>query len=128
MSLPPGTHVGSYRVVGPLGKGGMGEVYRALDTRLGRDVAIKILPAEFTGDAERVARFDREARVLASLNHPAIAAIYGIEEAPGHRALVLEFIDGGTLADVLNTAGRGLAVNTVLDLARQIAEALDAAH
>jgi serine/threonine protein kinase len=108
----------------------MGEVYRAVDTRLGRDVAIKILPALFTGDAERVARFDREARVLASLNHPGIAAIYGIEDAANLRALVLEFIDGGTLADLLTAAGRGrgLPLDTTLGLARQIAEALDAAH
>lgn len=130
MSLAPGTHVGSYRVVGPLGKGGMGEVYRAQDLRLGRDVAIKILPSMFTTDAERVARFDREARVLASLNHPGIAAIYGIEEADSVRALVLEFIDGGTLADLLIATGarRGLAPATALGLARQVAEALDAAH
>jgi serine/threonine protein kinase len=130
MSLPPGTHVGSYRVVGPLGKGGMGEVYRARDVRLGRDVAIKILPSIFTTDVDRIARFDREARVLASLNHPGIAAIYGIEEAESLRALVLEFIDGGTLADLLiaAAAGRRLPTATALGLARQIAEALDAAH
>ncbi|HZM96034.1 MAG TPA: serine/threonine-protein kinase [Vicinamibacterales bacterium] len=120
--------IGAFRVLEKLGEGGMGEVYRALDTRLGRDVAIKMLPAAFTGDADRVARFEREARVLASLNHPAIATIYGIEEAASLRALVLEFIDGGTLADLLTGAGHGLAVNTVLGLARQIAEALDAAH
>jgi eukaryotic-like serine/threonine-protein kinase len=132
MSLAPSTQVGSYRVVGPLGKGGMGEVYRAVDTRLGRDVAIKILSAEFTGDADRVARFEREARVLASLSHPAIAAIYGIEEAAGLRALVLEFIDGGTLADRLAaravSAGRALPIDEVLAIARQVASALDAAH
>src|SRR5688572_5210555 len=130
MPLSPGTHVGSYRVVGPLGKGGMGEVYRATDTRLHRDVAIKVLPAAFTSDAERLARFDREARVLASLNHPGIAAIYGIEETPDTRALILEFVDGGTLADrlVAAGAGRGLPLPTVLSVSRQIAEALDAAH
>ena len=130
MPLSPGTHVGSYRVVEPLGRGGMGEVYRATDTRLHRDVAIKVLPAAFTSDAERLARFDREARVLASLNHPGIAAIYGIEQTRDTRALVLEFVDGGTIADLLIAAGagRGLPLGTVLGLARQIAEALDAAH
>jgi serine/threonine protein kinase/WD40 repeat protein len=130
MTLAPGARVGVYSVVGPLGAGGMGEVYRARDTRLGRDVAIKVLPAAFTRDADRLARFDREARVLASLNHPGIAAIYGIEETASTRALVLELVDGGTLADLLvaSKTGRGLAVDVALRLAREIAEALDAAH
>ena len=129
MPLSPGTQLGTYRVVGSLGKGGMGEVYRARDLRLGRDVAIKVLPSIFTTDADRLARFDREARVLASLNHPGIAAIYGIEETASLRGLVLEFVDGGTLADLLIAGGgRGLALATALSLARQIADALDAAH
>jgi eukaryotic-like serine/threonine-protein kinase len=92
---------GVYEIVEPLGAGGMGEVYRARDTRLDRNVALKVLPQAFTGDAERLARFDREAKVLASLNHPGIAAIHGIEECHGVGALVLEFVEGGTLADRL---------------------------
>jgi len=115
----------------------MGEVYRARDSRLGRDVAIKILPPVFTADPERVARFDREARVLAALNHPHIGAIYGIEEvsgAPGTgvRALVLELVEGETLADRLaasmGRSGHGLPVAEALSIARQIADGLDAAH
>jgi eukaryotic-like serine/threonine-protein kinase len=110
----------------------MGEVYQARDTRLSRDVAIKVLPRAFTDHADRLARFEREARVLASLSHPGIAAIYGIEEGQGVHALVLELVDGGTLADRLSAragAGRhGLAMDEVLSIARQIADALDAAH
>ena len=103
----------------------MGEVYRARDTRLGRDVAIKVLPAAFTSDPDRLARFEREARTLAALNHPHIAAIYGIEEAKGVRALVLELVEGETLA---NRIARGLKVGDALAIARQIVSALDAAH
>ena len=88
-----------YEIGSPLGFGGMGEVYRARDTKLGRDVAIKILPRAFTSDPERLARFEREARMLAALNHPNIGAIYGLEDADGVRALVLELVDGETLAD-----------------------------
>jgi serine/threonine protein kinase len=105
----------------------MGEVYRARDTRLDRNVALKVLPLAFTRDADRLARFDREARVLASLNHPGIAAIHGIEECDGVRALVLEFVEGGTLADRL-ISNRTLAVDETIEMARQIADALDAAH
>ena len=99
MSLTAGMRLGSYQIVGPLGAGGMGQVYRAHDTKLGRDVAIKSLPAAFSLDPERLARFEREARVMASLNHPNIAAIYGVEEAGDVRALVLELVEGSTLAD-----------------------------
>jgi serine/threonine protein kinase len=127
VTLTPGSRFGAYEIVEPLGAGGMGEVYRARDTRLDRNVALKVLPQAFTRDAERLARFDREAKILASLNHPGIAAIHGIEECDGVRALVLEFVEGGTLADRL-IARRTLAVDETLDIARQIADALDAAH
>src|SRR5215471_2054043 len=103
MALAPGTRIGSYEVISAIGAGGMGEVYRARDTKLGRDVALKILPDAFITDAERVARFQREAQVLASLNHPNIATIHGLEGADAGRAsiraLVMEFVDGPTLAD-----------------------------
>ena len=99
MALSPGQRIGPYEVLGPLGTGGMGEVYRAHDTRLKRDVAIKVLPDSFTADRERLARFEREAQILASLNCPNIASIYGIEDIADSRALVLEFVDGLTLAD-----------------------------
>src|SRR5712664_2264482 len=98
MPVSAGTRLGSYEVVALLGAGGMGEVYRAHDTRLGRQVAVKILPEPFARDPERLARFEREAHVLASLNHPNIAAIYGLEETDGVRALVLELVEGPTLA------------------------------
>src|SRR5258706_988341 len=96
-----GRRIGAFQLQGLLGAGGMGEVYRARDAKLGRDVAIKILPRLFSADPERLARFEREARMLAALNHPHIGAIYGIEEAEGLRALVLELVEGGTLADRL---------------------------
>src|SRR5687768_3636327 len=99
MTLASGTRLGAYEVLAPLGAGGMGEVYRARDTELGRDVAIKILPEVFAADADRIARFQREAKVLASLNHPNIAQIYGLERMGNTRALVLELVDGPTLAD-----------------------------
>jgi Tol biopolymer transport system component len=124
--LAPGSSVGPYRIERLLGVGGMGEVYRARDPKLGRDVAIKILPHLFTNHPERLARFEREARVLASLNHPNIGAIYGLEEADAVRALVLELVEGETLADRIQ---RGPApVTDALTIARQIADALDAAH
>jgi serine/threonine protein kinase len=118
--------IGPYTIVAPLGAGGMGEVYRARDSKLGRDVAIKILPAHFTADPERRARFAREARTLATLNHPHIGAIYGLEEADGITALVLELVEGPALADRL--ARGALPIPRALAIARQIAEALEAAH
>ena len=131
MLLTPGTRLGPYEIQSALGAGGMGEVYRARDTRLKRDVALKILPESFATDPDRLARFQREAEVLASLNHPNIAAIHGIEEGPaeaGHhvRALVMELVEGETLADRI---ARGpLPLDEALPIARQIAEALEAAH
>ncbi len=126
MPLSDGTRVGSYEVLSALGAGGMGEVYRARDRRLDRDVAIKILPEPFAADAERIARFQREAKVLASLNHPHIAAIYGLEEADGVKALVMELVDGEDLAQRL--ARGAIPLDEALPIAKQIAEALDAAH
>jgi eukaryotic-like serine/threonine-protein kinase len=161
-----GKQVGPYRVVSKVGEGGMGEVYRARDTRLNRDVAIKVLPSALAGDLERLSRFEREAQVLASLNHPHVAQVYGLEEADGVRALVMEFVEGVTLAEVIRRAGtsrssgghhappsgrgeqaakgpgerptgsvsgaptttRGLPIDDALAIARQIADALEAAH
>jgi hypothetical protein len=124
--LSPGTRIGPYEVIEPLGAGGMGEVYRARDARLKRDVALKILPDSLATDADRLARMEREAQVLASLNHPHIAAIHGVEESNGTRALVLELVEGETLADRI---ARGpIPVAEALPIARQIAEALAAAH
>jgi eukaryotic-like serine/threonine-protein kinase len=148
MPLASGTRLGSYEIVAALGAGGMGEVYRAHDATLGRDVAIKILPEAWLSDPDRRARLDREARILASLNHPHIAAIYGVEDIGGTRALVLELVEGLTLAERLVPAARrrlsssgsgttltfstqvsnGLAVPEALAIARQIADALEAAH
>ncbi len=99
MPLEPGTTLGPYQVTAKIGEGGMGEVYQARDTKLDRDVALKVLPEAFTSDSDRLARFEREAKVLASLNHPNIGSIYGLEEAEGIRALVLELVEGPTLAD-----------------------------
>ena len=126
MTLNPGTHIGAYEILASLGAGGMGEVYRARDTRLTRDVALKIIPEAFSLDTDRLARFQREAQVLASLNHPNIAAIYGLEEAAGVKALVLELVEGDTLADRI-ARGR-IPLDEALPLARQIAEALESAH
>jgi Tol biopolymer transport system component len=121
-----GRHVGAYQVLSLLGVGGMGEVYRARDTKLARDVAIKILPPLFTSSPERLARFEREARMLAALNHPHIGAIYGLEDSDGIRALVLELVEGETLADRIQ---RGpLLLKEALPIAQQIADALEAAH
>ena len=99
MALTPGARLGVYEIIASIGVGGMGEVYRATDTTLGRQVAIKILPDAFASDAERMARFEREAKTLASLNHPHIAAIYGFEKSAGMHALVMELVEGPTLAD-----------------------------
>ena len=120
-------NIAHYEIVEQLGAGGMGEVYRARDPKLGRDVAIKVLPGVFLENPERRARFEREARVLASINHPHIGAIYGVEDADGYRALVLELIEGETLAGRITAAGR-LPVDEALGIAGQIAEALEAAH
>jgi Tol biopolymer transport system component len=127
MSLTSGTRLGSYEILGAIGAGGMGEVYRARDTQLNRDVAIKVLPALFALDAERLARFTREAQTLAALNHPNIAQIYGLEASAGNtRALVMELVDGDDLSVVIE---RGpMLPAEVLPIARQIAEALEAAH
>ena len=126
MTLSIGNRVGPYEILGALGAGGMGEVYRGRDTELNRDVALKVLPELFAADADRLARFKREAQVLASLNHPNIAAIYGLQDVPGGRALVLELVEGPTLAD-RSTAGP-IPLDDALSIARQIAEALAAAH
>jgi serine/threonine protein kinase/Flp pilus assembly protein TadD len=120
-----GRRLGGYQILDLLGAGGMGEVYRARDTRLGRDVAVKILPREFVSDPDRLARFEREARILASLNHPNIATIHEIEEADGVRAIVMELVEGETLADRI---ARGMQVRDALHVARQMADALHAAH
>lgn len=126
MPLAPGTRLGPYEIQAPLGAGGMGEVYRARDTKLRRDVAVKILPDVFTADPQRLARFEREAHLLAALNHPHIAAIYGLEDADGVRALVLELVDGETLAQRLR--GGSVPIAEALAIALQIADALEAAH
>jgi tRNA A-37 threonylcarbamoyl transferase component Bud32 len=126
MPLAAGTKIGPYEINSPLGVGGMGEVYLAQDTRLSRRVAIKILPDKFSCDAQRMARFDREAKVLASLNHPNIAAIYGLEEANGVRALVMELVDGPTLAERIKQGP--LPLDETLLIAKQIAQALEYAH
>ena len=126
MALTPGTRLGPYEVVALIGVGGMGEVYRAIDTNLKRAVAIKVLPTSVAADAERLARFQREAELLASLNHPHIAAIYGLEDADGVKALVLELVEGPTLADRI--AQGPIPLDEAIPIARQIAEAVEAAH
>jgi serine/threonine protein kinase/Tol biopolymer transport system component len=126
MTLAIGTRIGPYEIQSAIGAGGMGEVYRARDTKLARDVAVKVLPAALSSDPDRLTRFAREAQVLASLNHPNIAAIYHVEEAEGSSALVMELVDGETLADRI---ARGpIPIDEALPIARQIAEALEAAH
>jgi serine/threonine-protein kinase len=126
MSLVPGARIGPYEITALIGEGGMGQVYRARDTRLKRDVALKILPASFATDPERLARFQREAEVLATLNHPNVAAIHGLEESNGVKALVMELVEGPTLADRI--AEGAVPVDEALPIARQIADALEAAH
>jgi Tol biopolymer transport system component len=122
----PGARVGSYEIIAKLGEGGMGEVYRATDTRLKRQVALKVLPSSVTADPERLARFQREAEVLASLNHPNIASLHGLEESSGVKALVMELVEGPTLADRI--AQGPVPIEEALTIARQIADALAAAH
>src|SRR5438105_15559315 len=126
MSLASGMRLGPYEIVSALGAGGMGEVYRARDSKLNRDVALKILPEAVAIDSERIARFRREAQVLASLNHPHIAAIYGFEDSGSVHALVLELVEGPTLADRI--AQGPIPLNEALPIAKQIADALEAAH
>jgi eukaryotic-like serine/threonine-protein kinase len=121
-----GRAFGNYQFVGRLGAGGIGEVYRARDTRLGREVAIKVVPPSLASDRERLARFQREARVLAALNHPHVGGIYGLEVIDGAAALVLELVEGETLAERI--ARGALPIAEALNFAGQIAEALDAAH
>src|SRR5512140_2974321 len=118
MTLNPGTRLGSYEILAPLGAGGMGEVYRARDPRLARDVAIKALPAAFAQDPERLARFEREAKLLASLSHPNIAGIFGLEDVAGARYLVLEFIDGQSLEARLKRGA--LPLDEVLEVGQQV--------
>src|SRR3954452_11583653 len=131
MALTSGTRLGPYEVLGKLGAGGMGDVYRGRDTKLNRDVAIKVLPALFTADAERLARFEREAQTLAALNHPNIAQIFAIEGS----AIVMELVEGEDLAAIIAAASAapqprrpGLPLDEALAIARQIADALEAAH
>src|SRR5712692_7417153 len=126
MRIAPGSRLGPYDVVSPLGAGGMGEVWKARDMRLAREVAIKALPAALAGDPEHLARFEREARMLAALDHPNIGAIYGVEEAEGAVFLVLALVEGETLAERL--AGGPLPLAEALRVCRQIADALEAAH
>jgi serine/threonine protein kinase len=126
MPLTSGTRLGPYEILSAIGKGGMGEVYRARDTKLDRDVAIKVLPEEFASDPERLARFEREAKLLASLNHPNIAAIHGFEDADGVNALVLELVEGPTLAERIEQGP--IPVDEAIAIAKQIAEALEAGH
>src|SRR5262245_16776622 len=126
MAIPLGSRLGPYEILAPLGSGGMGEVYRARDTKLNRDVAIKVLLSTVANDADRLARFSREPQVLAALNHPNIAHIHGLEDSAGVPALVMELVEGPTLADRI--AQGALPVEEALPIARQIAEALEAAH
>ena len=124
--LRAGTTLGPYEIVAPLGVGGMGEVYRARDTKLNRDVALKILPDAFASDPDRLARFTREAQTLASLNHPNIAHIHGLEESGGVRARVMELVEGDDLSQ--RVARGAIPLDEALPIAKQIAEALEAAH
>src|SRR5262249_30101387 len=126
MALSVGTRLGPYEITGSIGAGGMGEVYRARDTKLDRDVALKVLPDSFVHDPDRLARFQREAKVLASLNHPNIAHIHGLEESNGVQALVMELVEGEDLAQRLTRGA--IPIDEALSIAKQIAEALEAAH
>src|SRR3954463_12162138 len=131
MPLPIGTRLGPFVIEASIGAGGMGEVYRARDSKLGRDVAIKVLPDLFASDSDRLSRFEREAKVLASLNHPNIAHIYGIEDSHGTSAIVMELVDGQTVADLIASSsiqGRTVALEDAVSIAIAVAEALEAAH
>jgi serine/threonine protein kinase len=124
--INPGTRLGVHEVTAQIGVGGMGQVFRARDTKLNRDVALKVLPESFAKDPERLARFTREAQTLASLSHPNIAAIYGIEESHGVRALVMELVEGDDLSQRITRGA--IPLGEALPIAKQIAEALEAAH
>src|SRR5262245_36270188 len=126
MGFAPGTRLGAYEVTAQIGEGGMGQVFRATDTKLKRQVAIKVLPPSLAADPDRLARFQREAEVLASLNHPHIAGIYGLEESGDLTALVMELVDGEDLSQRL--ARGAIPIDEALPIAKQIAEALEAAH
>ena len=126
MTITPGARLGPYEIVAPLGAGAMGEVWRARDAKLDREVALKFLPATFAEDPERLARFEREAKVLASLNHTGIAGIYGLHEHEGYRFLAMELVAGSDLAERLKKGS--VPFSEAVDLARQIAEALEVAH
>ena len=126
MPLSPGVRLGPYEILDAIGAGGMGEVYRARDSRLARDVALKVLPEAFARDADRMRRFEREAKVLASLNHPNIASLYGLEESKGARALVMELVEGTTLAERIKRGS--LPIEEALLVAKQIADGLEYAH
>jgi serine/threonine protein kinase len=127
MALASGTRLGSYEVVAQIGAGGMGEVYQAHDTKLGRDVAIKVLPEAFAHDADRLSRFQREAKMLAALNHSNIATIFGLEHSDGTHYLVMELVPGDTLQQRVKRDG-AVPIAEALAIAKQIAEALEAAH
>src|SRR5467141_543858 len=124
--LSPGTHLGTYKITGPLGAGGMGEVYRALDLRLGRDVAVKVLPEALASSPDRLARLEREARMIAGLNHPSIVTLYSIEEEDGIPFLTMELIEGQRLGSLVTPGG--LPLSRVLELSIPMADALAAAH
>src|SRR3972149_5550519 len=126
MAILPGTHLGPYEITALIGAGGMGEVYRAHDTKLGRDVAIKVLPEQFAREPERLARFQREAKMLAALNHPNIAAIYGLEQSGGPHYLVMELVEGPTLAERILSGP--VPVDETLPIAKQTADAVEYAH
>src|SRR5438552_819595 len=126
MTISAGTRFGPYEILAPLGAGGMGEVYRARDTRLGREVALKLLPEAFARDADRLARFEREARTVAALNHPNIVVLYSVEESRGVRFLTMELVEGETLDRLVSQGGLPLA--RVLDIGIALSDALVAAH
>src|SRR5215471_12425681 len=124
--MSPQSSIGPYRITAKIGEGGMGAVYRATDTKLNREVALKVLPPEFAVDTDRLSRFEREAHLLAALNHPNIAAIHGIDEYDGDPALILELVEGETLSE--RVARGPLPLGEALMIARQLADALQAAH
>src|SRR5262247_3405173 len=126
MALPPGSRLGAYEILGSLGAGGMGEVYRARDPRLGREVAIKVLPSQVASDVHRLTRFEREARTVAGLNHPNIVTLFSVEDADGVRFLTMEMVEGQTLSTSI--APGGLPLSRILEIAIPLIDALVAAH